>query len=72
MREVAMMIWAMMASHSQPKFPHQPAALVRRVDNGEPAAFRAALDRIARCSTGKLAYDRTSGFYLPEQKADCK
>ncbi|HMC57972.1 MAG TPA: hypothetical protein VKJ01_02155 [Candidatus Solibacter sp.] len=80
MNEVAMALWAMTASHHQwPIPPKEPVAVVRMVEAGKPALnpdeqarLRAALDRMARCTTGRLMYDQASGFYLPEPKANCK
>jgi hypothetical protein len=80
MNEFAMALWAMTASHHQwPIPPKEPVAVVRVVEASNPtlnpdeqAQLRAALDRMARCATGRLMYDQGSGFYLPEQKANCK
>ena len=73
MREVATMIWTMTASHDErPMPPKEATAFAQAFDNGGQAAFRAALDRMARCSTGRLAYDQASGFYVPEQTENCR
>ncbi len=38
----------------------------------ERAQLRQALERLARCATGKLVHDRAAGFYVPEQKEGCR
>jgi len=80
MKELAVVLWAMTASHHEwPMPPNEPLVVVRTIDTSLPALNReeqtrlhTVLDRLAQCATGRLAYDPTSGFYLPEQKADCK
>lgn len=83
MTEFAIALWAMTASHHQwpTKPPQEPVAITRPADAGkqqrqltsqERDELRAALDRMARCSTGRLVRDEAAGLYLPEQKPDCK
>lgn len=45
---------------------------LRELNDEERAELRKAVERIARCSTGKLRFDPASGFYVPETKPDCK
>jgi hypothetical protein len=81
MKEIALVLWAMTVPHHQPTLPQAaPALLVQtavetqapQLDAGERLRLRQALDRIARCSTGKLAKHTDGGFYIPEQKANCR
>jgi len=83
MSEFAMALWAMTASRHQwpaspPKEPVAitrpagPARPARQLSDAEREELRRALDRMAQCSTGRLVRDGASGFYIPEQKPDCK
>lgn len=44
----------------------------RELSDKERAEVREVVERIARCSTGKLHLDPASGFYVPKMKPDCK
>jgi len=80
MKEFAMALWAMTASHHQwPTPPQEPVAVVRTVEAAQPvlseedkAILRAAMERAARCTTGKIVYDPASGFFVPEQTPVCR
>jgi hypothetical protein len=83
MAELAMARWAMTASHHEwpAKPPQEPVAITRPADAGkqgreltnqERDELRRALDRLARCSTGKLVHDEAFESCVLEQKSDCK
>jgi hypothetical protein len=42
------------------------------LSDDERSQLRQALARLARCATGKLAYDPAAGFYVPQQKEGCR
>jgi hypothetical protein len=44
----------------------------RDLSDDERSQLRQALARLARCATGKLAYDPAAGFYVPQQKEGCR
>ena len=46
--------------------------VARGLSDEERRRLREALDRLARCSTGRLVHDRVAGFYVPEQKEGCR
>jgi hypothetical protein len=55
----------------------QPMATVevkptRGLSDEERTQFRRALDRLARCATGKLVYNRAAGFYVLDQRQGCR
>jgi hypothetical protein len=78
--QIAMALWAMTATHSQWQMPTQePFPVVQTVAGAKPEysseerdQLRAALERFARCATGKLVYDQTTGVAVPQQKPDCR
>jgi hypothetical protein len=82
MKELALALWAMTASHSEwPKPASEPVAIVRTAPNQNPALglspeervqLRKALDRIVKCPTGGLNYNPALEFYVPEQKPECR
>lgn len=73
-------LWAMTASHHQwpvSKAPvvsvQKPQAVAQReLDPVEREALRNALERGARCATGKLVKDTASGLWVPELKTNCR
>ena len=80
MKEFAMALWTMTASHYEwPKPPAEPVAVVRTDDQEtsneltrkERAELRKALDRIAHCATGNLVLDEDLELYSPELKPRC-
>jgi hypothetical protein len=44
----------------------------RDLSDDDRSQLRQALARLARCTTGKLAYDLAAGFYVPQQKEGCR
>jgi len=48
------------------------AAPGRDLSDDERSQLREALERLVRCATGKLVYDRAAGFYVLQQKEDCR
>ena len=44
----------------------------RDLSGEERARLRQALERLGRCATGKLVYDRAAGFYVPKQREGCR
>ena len=42
------------------------------LSDAERAQLRQGLERLARCATGKMVYDRAAGFYVPERKEGCR
>jgi hypothetical protein len=82
MKELALALWTMTASHSEwPKPAPEPVAIVRTAPNQNPALglspeervqLRKALDRIVKCSTRGLIHNPALEFYVPEQKPECR
>jgi len=78
MNEFLLALWAMTASHHQWEMPpKEPVAIVRPIETpasagersaGERRELRLAVERMARCATGKLRPDAETGWYIPEQK----
>ena len=79
MNEILLALWAMTASHHQWEMPaREPVAIVRPLQSfglahdlttEERRELQTAVERMARCATGKLRPDADSGWYVPEQKA---
>ena len=80
MKEFALALWAMTASHHEwPAPAKEPVAVVRTVEAAQPvlseeehAFLRAALERAARYTNGKVVYDPSARIWVPEEKADSK
>ena len=78
MNEFLLALWAMAASHHHWEMPpKEPVAIVqpletrgaaRELSAGERRELRTAVERMARCATGRLRADADSGWYIPEQK----
>jgi hypothetical protein len=78
MNEFVLALWAMAASHHQWEMPpKEPVAIVqpleshgaaRELSAGERRELRTAVERMARCATGRLRSDADAGWYIPEQK----
>jgi hypothetical protein len=71
-------LWSMSAAHHQwPALPARDAAPVvlpaphRELPDSERAVLIQALEKAARCTTGKLVYHAASGFYVPEFRRGC-
>ena len=79
MNQILLALWAMTASHHQWEMPlKEPVAIVQPLEVpgsgdelavGERRELRTAIERMARCATGRLRLDADSGWYIPEQKA---
>jgi hypothetical protein len=81
MNEFLLALWAMTASHHQWEMPKEPPAIVEiqesagqahTLDARERRELRMALNRAARCATGRLVADWDQGWYAPEERAGCK
>jgi hypothetical protein len=81
MNEFLLALWAMTASHHEWEMPkeapaivetREPARLANRIGTREQRELRIALERAARCATGKLVVDLDEGWCAPEERAGCK
>ena len=43
----------------------------KKLSPEDKKCLRAAAERMARCSTGNIRFDRASGLYIPETRKDC-
>jgi hypothetical protein len=79
MKEFAMALWAMTATHHEWPKPNETTAIVEpsryqtpKLNDEERAQLEAVLKRMAKCASGKLVFDPISHFYVPEQRAECR
>lgn len=77
MNEFLLALWATTAGHHQWEMPvMEPVAIVRpletpisarQLSSRERRELRTAVERMARCATGKVQLDAETGWYIPEQ-----